>query len=263
MIPEFALHLAALATRAAPWTGHWYHAVQRDFSLPGLHRQAVSRPSAGNLMDAFHGHAARPHSRLLRRSPALLAQARLHQLWRTGRADCHHAPRAGGAAPLDQREALPARAELLHAAARPRGAAAGHLHRLADAPHLGRHRGGCAVRAALAVHPDRPELGLCGLWQRALGGRAVLRHQAGGGGHRAAGGAPHRQQDAEDTGHSAGALGHRRAQLHRHCRSENSVSLGRAGRGADRLARLAGSRPAQFAGGGGHGQRAKRWPSPR
>ena len=71
---------------------------------------------------------------------SLLAQARLHQLRRAGRADRDHARRAGGAPALDQRAPLPARAQLLHAAARPRGAAARHLHRLADAPHLGRHR---------------------------------------------------------------------------------------------------------------------------
>ena len=47
---------------------------------------------------------------------------------------------AGRAAALDLGEALPACAQLLHAAARARGAAARHLHRLADAPHLGRHR---------------------------------------------------------------------------------------------------------------------------
>jgi methionine biosynthesis protein MetW len=32
----------------------------------------------------------------LARSLSLLAQARFHQLWRPGGADCHHAPRAGG-----------------------------------------------------------------------------------------------------------------------------------------------------------------------
>jgi hypothetical protein len=93
--------------------------------------------------------------RELRRGLALLAEAGLHQLRRPGRADRDHAHRAGRAPPLDQREALPACAELLHGAARPRGAAARHLHRLADAPQLGRHRRRRAVRAAVAVHPDR------------------------------------------------------------------------------------------------------------
>ena len=104
--------------------------------------------------------ARRARSRRLRRGLALLAEARLHQLRRAGRADRHHAQRTGRTPPLDQREAFPACAELLHAAARARGAAAGHLHRLADAPHLGRHRRRRAVRAALAVHPDRLELDL-------------------------------------------------------------------------------------------------------
>jgi hypothetical protein len=35
----------------------------------------------------------------------------------------------------------------LHCPARPGGAAARHLHRLADAPHARRHRGGRVVRA--------------------------------------------------------------------------------------------------------------------
>ena len=47
------------------------------------------------------------------------------------------------------------------------GAAARHLHRLADAPRLGRHRRRRAVRAALAVHPDRAVVGLSGLRQPA------------------------------------------------------------------------------------------------
>jgi hypothetical protein len=100
---------------------------------------------------------------------------------------------------------------------------------------------GTLFRAALAVHPDRLELGLCGVRQRALGGRAVLRDQAGGGCHRAAGGAAHRQQDAEDAGHGAGAVGDRAAELRRHRLPEDSVSLGGAGRGADRLDRLPGA----------------------
>ena len=77
---------------------------------------------------------------------------------------------------------FPARAELLHAAARTGGAAARHLHRLAAAPHLGRCGGGCAVRAAVAADPDRPELGLCGPWPGGLGRGTAVRHQAGGGG---------------------------------------------------------------------------------
>jgi chromate transporter len=76
--------------------------------------------------------------------------------------------------------------------------AAGHLHRLADAPHLGRHRRRRAVRAALAVHPDRAVVGLHRLRRRAAGGRPVLRHQAGGHRHRRAGGPPHRLAGPEE-----------------------------------------------------------------
>jgi chromate transporter len=88
----------------------------------------------------------------------LLAEARLHQLRRPRRADRHHAPGAGGEAALDFRAAFPARPQLLHGAARPRGDPARHLHRLAAAPHLGRHRRRHPVRAAVAVHPGGPHL---------------------------------------------------------------------------------------------------------
>ena len=64
------------------------------------------------------------------------------------------APDPGRGEALDRRGAVPARAQLLHAAARPRGAAARDLHRLAAAPDLGRPRRRHAVRAAgLPRHP--------------------------------------------------------------------------------------------------------------
>ena len=53
---------------------------------------------------------------------------------------------------MDRREPLPAGAQLLHPAARPRGAAARHLYRLADAQDQGRPVRRHAVRAA---RPDR------------------------------------------------------------------------------------------------------------
>src|SRR5450756_885689 len=95
------------------------------------------------------GHAASPRAGEPRRSFLVLAQARLYQLRRPHRADRHHAPGPGGETALDLGEALPACAQLLHAAARPRGHAARHLHRLDDAPDLGRHHRRRAVRAAL------------------------------------------------------------------------------------------------------------------
>ena len=85
-----------------------------------------------------------------RRGVPLLAASRLHQLRRPGRPDRADASRAGRRAALDFRSAIPARAQLLHAAARSGGAAARDVHRLAHASHLGRHRRGRAVRAAVA-----------------------------------------------------------------------------------------------------------------
>ena len=141
----------------------------------------------------FCGHPRQlaPCPRELWASPGVLVQAGLHQLWRAGGANCPHAPGTGGAQALDLGAALFACAQLLHAAARPRGAATGHLHRLADAQNprrYGRRPAVCAAvfvphdRAVLGVHPPRPV---------AAGGGFVLRHQARGHGHRAACGAPH------------------------------------------------------------------------
>ncbi len=55
---------------------------------------------------------------------------------------------------VDQRGALPARAEVLHAPARARGAAARLLRRLAAAPDGGRNHRWCAVRPPLASSPS-------------------------------------------------------------------------------------------------------------
>ncbi len=118
-------------------------------SIPGFQRLRhvrCRRPTDGSCLATARAH------RQLRRGPALLARARRHQLRRPGRADRDHAHRAGRAPPLDQRTALPARAELLHAAARAAGAAARDLPRRADAPHLGRHRRRRAGRARGAPH---------------------------------------------------------------------------------------------------------------
>src|SRR5438105_5566689 len=91
----------------------------------------------------------------LSRGAALLAEARLRELRRPGRADRDHAPRACRASSLDLRAALPARAQLLHAAPRPRGATARDLHRLAPAWLPWRHRRGRALRRAIARDPPR------------------------------------------------------------------------------------------------------------
>src|SRR3989344_9446008 len=82
----------------------------------------------------------------------ILAQARLHQLRRPGRADFHDAPGAGRETPLDLGAPLPARAELLHGAARSRGATTRDIYRLVDARYLGPDNRRDAVRIAVALH---------------------------------------------------------------------------------------------------------------
>src|SRR6267154_52642 len=82
------------------------------------------------------------------RGPALLAEARLYQLWRAGGTDCHHADGARRPEEMDRPGAFSPRAQLLHAAARAGGAAARDLLRLAVAPcprRAGRGRALCAA----------------------------------------------------------------------------------------------------------------------
>ena len=62
---------------------------------------------------------------------------------------------------------FPARAQLLHAAAGPRGAAACDLYRLADASHARRHHGRRAVRLSRHHLHHGAQLRLCRLGQRA------------------------------------------------------------------------------------------------
>ena len=177
----------------------------------------------------------RPHRRGLRRGAALLAEAGLHQLRRAGRADRHHAHRTGRAAPLDQRAAFPACAELLHAAARPRGAATGDLHRLAAAPHGRRHRCRAAVRAALAGAADPAVVAVPHDGSAPGRGRAVLRHQTGRDRDRAARRMAHRFARTEQPLD----VGHRRRVLRRDLRAARALPGHRRGGRAGGRARRA------------------------
>ena len=157
----------------------------------------------------------------------VLAEARLHQLRRAGGPDRHHAPGAGGAAALDLRAPLPARPELLHVAARPRGPAARHLHRLVVTSDLGRHRGGDAVRPALARDPHRSDLYLRHVRRCRVGARGVLGHQAGGRGRGPLRRLAHRLARAREPG----PVGPRGGLVPRHLRLGRALSLYRAGGG--------------------------------
>ncbi len=146
------------------------------------------------------------------RSVLLLGEARLHQFRRPGRADRDDASGAGGEKALDLRQ------RFLHALnycmvlpgpeAQQLAIYIGWLmHRT-----LGRHRRRRAVRAAVAVHPDRAVVDLHRLRQPAAGGGPALRHQAGGHGDRAARGLAHRLAGAEERL----AVGHRRGGFRGH-----------------------------------------------
>ena len=124
--------------------------------------------------------------------------------------------------------AVPACAQLLHAVAGPRGAAARDLYRLADAPHAGRDHGRRPLRRSRHHRHHGAQLRLCRLRQRAGDRRAVLRTQGRGARDRAGGGVPHRQALAEEQ-RDARARGGRlcRHLLFRHSVSRSSFSARR------------------------------------
>ena len=99
-------------------------------------------------------------------------------LRRPRRADRGHAAHAGRREAVDRPAPVPARHELLHAAARPGGAAAGHLRRLAAARHPRRARRRRPVRAARRRRPAGALGGLRRLRLHDRRGRAVRRARA-------------------------------------------------------------------------------------
>ena len=97
--------------------------------------------------------------------------------------------------------------ELLHAAARPGGAAAGHLCRLAASQNMGRHCRRCALRHSVDVRALGPELCLCSLRQYSVDCCGLLRTQAGGDGDCRIRRHPNWQEGAKKL-RSCGALRH-------------------------------------------------------
>ena len=178
-------------------------------------------------------HSEHSLADLLRRGIPPVDEDRLAQFRRAGRADRAHASRAGRAPALDQRSAIPACAQLLHAAARPGGAAARDLHRLAPAPYVGRHRCRRLVRAAGHARDAGPELALRSLLCAGTGGGAVLRPQSCGARGRDRSRAAHRPSRVEEPLHG----GARRRGLPGDLFLQSAVSLDRRGRGAARARR--------------------------
>ena len=119
-------------------------------------------------------------------------------LWRAGGADRADARGRRRREALGLRAALPARAQLLHAATGSGGDAACHLYRLAAARLARWHRGGHAVHPArLLRHPCARAL-LCAVPEHGLHPGAVLRAQGGGIGDRRAGADEDRFAGAEN-----------------------------------------------------------------
>ena len=137
---------------------------------------------------------------------------------------------------MDLGEPFPARAQLLHAAARAGGAAARDLYRLADAPHARRHHGRRPLRHPRHHLHHGVELRLRRLRQRAGHRRAVLRPQGGGAGDRAGGGVPHRQARAQEQRDGV----HRGGGVRGNFLLQRSVSDHHLRRGTDRFSRRSG-----------------------
>src|SRR5215213_9679001 len=110
----------------------------------------------------------------------VLGEARLHKLRGACGTDRHHAPRVGGEETLGLREPVSEDAQLLHVAARSRGAAGRDLHRVEVARYggwdSGRHllRRTLHLRVVAALVPGRGPLGCAhdhgsSLWHTACG----------------------------------------------------------------------------------------------
>src|SRR5829696_1130726 len=76
----------------------------------------------------------------------VLGEVGVHQLRGSCGADCDHAQGAGREEAVGLRATVPADAELLHAPARTRGPAGGHLHRVEAARDAWWHRGWLLLR---------------------------------------------------------------------------------------------------------------------
>src|SRR5437667_1199486 len=113
------------------------------------------------------------------RSVSLLVEAWLHLLRRADRADRDHADGTSRKEKMDQPIEFPARAQLLHAATRPRSAATRDLHWLALAQNLGRHRRRIILRDPVHLCPLGAELHLCRVWQYPVDCGDFLRIEAG------------------------------------------------------------------------------------
>ena len=161
-----------------------------------------------------------------------MAQDRSPEFRRTSRPDRTDAPDPGRGKTLDRRIEVPARAQLLHAVARPGSHAARDLCRLAVAWHTRRARGRHALRAAglrrhaRTLHPVRALPG------RRRGRGIVLRTESGGPRDRRRSRVSHRATRVTQS--RAGCR--RGTGLRRHLLPRNAFSADRARRGLRRNA---------------------------
>ena len=207
---------ATLWTRTAPKgsrAGATWH-IFSTASRPANNLSGVAKPESSSTVRASDGSPAsagkrgssaiaagmryRPATGFRSRGGRGLGEDRRPQLRRAGRADRGDAPHSGRGEALDRRTAIPACAELLHAAAGTGSAAAHGVHRLAAASHARRPRRRDVVRAARIGRDHGAVLAVRRARRRAGGGGAVLRPQGGGAGDRAGSGRAHRPAGAEE-----------------------------------------------------------------
>src|SRR5437660_237027 len=131
----------------------------------------------------------------------LLVEARIHQLWRTDRPNRDYADGAGRKEKMDQPIAISARAQLLHAAARPGSTTARHLRRLASSQNLGRHRRRRILCHTVDFYSLDVEFHLRRLRQRPVDRSDFLWTQTCRDCDRADGGHSHREKIAEERSH--------------------------------------------------------------
>ena len=140
--------------------------------------------------------------RSLRRGDEGLGARRRAVVRRPGRPDRGDASHHRRGEEVDRRAPVPAGAELLHPAARPRGAAARDLYRLADAQDQGRAGRRHPVRAAGPDRDHGAELDLRAARQDHGRAGPVLRAEGRRAGDRDRGGAAGRQARAQEQHHA-------------------------------------------------------------
>ena len=146
---------------------------ERDTSQPPARRARCHRAARATRLCVDTGRCRRRHP--LRSGGEGLVCDQPANLRRPGRSDRGHATHPGRRETLDRSAPVPARPQLLHAAARTRSPTARHLHRLATERPPRRAGRRHLVRAARHARPARPVRDLRRLRRHPAADRTVPR----------------------------------------------------------------------------------------